>query len=56
MASRSKDRAMTAIADLKEMTGREAIYLQLDLSNLASVRKSAEEFLRYSFVLKFFSH
>lgn len=45
MASRSKDKAEAAIAELKAQTGKEAIFLQLDLSNLASIKKSAEEFL-----------
>jgi len=44
MASRSQERAEIAIANLKNETGKEAIFLQLDLSNLASVRKAAEEF------------
>jgi NAD(P)-dependent dehydrogenase (short-subunit alcohol dehydrogenase family) len=44
MASRSRERAETAIAKLKAETGQEAIFLELDLSNLASVRKAAEEF------------
>ncbi|PCH37266.1 NAD(P)-binding protein [Wolfiporia cocos MD-104 SS10] len=47
MASRSKDKAEAAIQELKEQTGKEAIFLELDLSNLTSVRKAAEEFLRH---------
>ena len=47
MASRSKAKAEQAIADLKQLTGREAIFLELDLANLKSVKKAAEEFLRY---------
>ena len=46
MASRSKDKAMEAIKLLKEETGKEAIFLELDLSSLASVRKAAQAFLR----------
>lgn len=46
MASRSKSRAEAAIAELKQDTGKEAIFLELDLSSLASVRKAAEEFAR----------
>lgn len=46
MASRNKDRAESAIRELQIDTGKEAIFLELDLSNLASVRKSAEEFLQ----------
>jgi len=45
MAARSREKAEAAIQDLKNQTGREAIFLQLDLGNLASVKKSAEEFL-----------
>ena len=45
MACRSQSRADAAITALKTLTGKEAIFLELDLSNLASVRKAAEEFL-----------
>jgi len=45
MASRSKTNADAAIAALKQETGKEAIFLPLDLSDLASVRRGAEEFL-----------
>ncbi|KAI0783505.1 NAD-P-binding protein [Abortiporus biennis] len=45
MASRSFDKAKAAIEDLKAATGKEALFLQLDLSSLSAVRKSAEEFL-----------
>ncbi|PCH41884.1 hypothetical protein WOLCODRAFT_72344 [Wolfiporia cocos MD-104 SS10] len=47
MASRSKDKAETAIREFKEQMGKEAIFLELDLSSLVSARKAAEEFLRY---------
>ena len=43
MASRSKERAEEAIAALKEETGNEAIFLQLDLSSWDSVRKASDE-------------
>jgi len=43
MASRSKERAEEAIATLKEETGNEAIFLQLDLSSWDSVRKASDE-------------
>ncbi|EPS94683.1 NAD-binding protein [Fomitopsis schrenkii] len=46
MASRSREKAEAAIAQLRDETGREAIFLELDLSSLASVRKAASEFLR----------
>lgn len=42
---RNKEKADKAIAELKEATGKEAIFLELDLASLASVRKSAQEFL-----------
>ncbi|KAJ3554361.1 hypothetical protein NM688_g3147 [Phlebia brevispora] len=45
LAARSKERAEAAIADLKTATGKEAIWLELDLANLASVRHAAKEFL-----------
>ncbi|KAF7789133.1 hypothetical protein EIP86_000068 [Pleurotus ostreatoroseus] len=45
LAARSKEKAEAAIADLKDTTGKEAIWLELDLANLASVRRAAEEFL-----------
>ena len=46
-AARNKDKAAAAIATLKESTGKEAIYLELDLASLASVRRAAKEFLRF---------
>ncbi|KAJ3520646.1 hypothetical protein NM688_g9131 [Phlebia brevispora] len=45
MAARSKPKAEAAIADLHQTTGKEAIYLHLDLSDLNSVRDAAKEFL-----------
>ncbi|CCM06190.1 uncharacterized protein FIBRA_08432 [Fibroporia radiculosa] len=45
MASRSQEKAEAAINELKEQTGKEALFLQLDLSSLASIRRSAEEYL-----------
>ena len=47
MASRDEKKAHSAIEELKEQTGKEAIYLELNLASLESVRKSAAEFLRY---------
>ncbi|TDL27093.1 NAD-binding protein [Rickenella mellea] len=44
MASRSKAKAEEAIADLKKDTGKEAIFLQLDLASLDAVKKAAEEY------------
>ncbi|KZS99459.1 NAD(P)-binding protein, partial [Laetiporus sulphureus 93-53] len=45
MASRSKQRAEVAVARLKEETGKEPIFLELDLGDLKSVRRAADEFL-----------
>jgi len=45
LAARSVTKANAAIADLKDETGKEAIFLQLDLADIIAVRKSAEEFL-----------
>ena len=45
IASRSKERVDTAIAKLKEETGKEAFFLQLDLADLSSIKRSATEFL-----------
>jgi len=44
MASRTRSRAEEAIAELKGKTGKEAIFLELDLANLDSVTKAANEF------------
>lgn len=45
IASRSKTKAEAAIEELKTATGREAIFLQLDLADLAAIRRAADEFL-----------
>ncbi|EPT02095.1 NAD-binding protein [Fomitopsis schrenkii] len=45
MASRDRKKAEAAIEELKKTTGREALFLELNLANLASVRKAAETFL-----------
>ncbi|KAI0796198.1 NAD(P)-binding protein [Abortiporus biennis] len=45
MASRNKAKAEAAIANLKQETGSEAIFLELDLASLSSVKKAAEIFL-----------
>ena len=46
MGSRSRSKAEAAIKELKESTGKEAIFLELDLGSLTSVRNAANEFLR----------
>ncbi|KAK0469218.1 NAD(P)-binding protein [Desarmillaria tabescens] len=45
LAARSEGKAREAIEDLKKETGAEAIFLPLDLADLVSVRRGAEEFL-----------
>ncbi|CAK5269904.1 unnamed protein product [Mycena citricolor] len=45
MAARSEDKAKAAIEELKASTGKAAIFLQLDLSDLPSIKRAAEEFL-----------
>ncbi|KAJ7149332.1 NAD-P-binding protein, partial [Mycena haematopus] len=44
LAARSPEKAKEAIADLKSQTGKEAIFLLLDLADLQSVKRAAEEF------------
>ncbi|KAF7290297.1 NAD-binding protein [Mycena chlorophos] len=46
VAARSKSRATEAIDTLEAATGKRAQFLQLDLADLASVKASAEDFLR----------
>ena len=48
IAGRSKSKAETAISQLKEETGKEALFLELDLANLKSIKQAAEEFQRYA--------
>jgi len=45
-AARGKERAQKIIENLKVETGNEAIFLELDLSDLRSVRAAADEFQR----------
>ncbi|KAJ6574425.1 NAD-P-binding protein [Mycena capillaripes] len=45
LAARSLEKAAAAIKRLEEETGKRAIFLQLDLADLPSVRESAETFL-----------
>lgn len=44
LAARSKEKAERAIEELHEETGKTALFLQLDLSDLNAVKKAAEEF------------
>lgn len=45
MASRSRQRAEAVIAELTKDTGNTAIFLELDLANLASVKRAAAEYM-----------
>ena len=45
LAARSRDKGEKAIASLKAATGKEALFLELDLSDLAAVQRAAAEFL-----------
>ncbi|KAJ6460308.1 hypothetical protein C8R45DRAFT_879493 [Mycena sanguinolenta] len=45
LAARSQEKATAAIKELEKQTKKKAIFLQLDLSDLVSVRKAAETFL-----------
>jgi hypothetical protein len=53
IAVRNEEKAKSAIAELKEQTGKEAIFLKLDLADLKSVKSSAEEFIRYAWSIKY---
>ncbi|OJT14910.1 hypothetical protein TRAPUB_8533 [Trametes pubescens] len=44
LAGRSQERAERAIGELREETGRTAFFLQLDLADLHSVKRAAEEY------------
>ncbi|KAH9932909.1 uncharacterized protein B0H18DRAFT_671326 [Fomitopsis serialis] len=45
MAARDEKKAQDAIEELKAKTGKEALFLELNLANLASVRQTAHKFL-----------
>jgi len=46
IATRSKEKSQAVIEDLKQDTGKDAIYfLKLDLSDLAAIKVAAEEFI-----------
>ncbi|SRR6266702_1771651 len=47
LAARSAQKANEAIAELKNETGKQAIFLQLDLSDIPAIRRSAQEFFSY---------
>jgi NAD(P)-dependent dehydrogenase (short-subunit alcohol dehydrogenase family) len=45
IAARNQEKTEAAIKDLKEQTGKEALWLKLDLADLAAVKAAAQEFL-----------
>lgn len=46
LAARSEERARTAIDDICQSTGKSSIhFLKIDLADLASVRKAAEQYI-----------
>jgi len=47
LAARNEPRAKAAIAELLAETGKEAIWLELDLSSFQSIDKAAAKFHRY---------
>ena len=51
---RCEDKVLDVIRDLEAETRHEAIFLKLDLANLASVKRYAEEFLRYVYSVNFY--
>jgi NAD(P)-dependent dehydrogenase (short-subunit alcohol dehydrogenase family) len=46
LAARSPQKAEAAIKELSSATGKNAIFLELDLSDLKAVKAAADEFLR----------
>ena len=53
IAARSRDKAEEAIKELKETTGKTALFVQLDLADLASVKAAAQDLLEYVLLLKY---
>jgi len=45
IGARSQGKAEEAIASLKNLTGKEALFLKLDLADLKAIKAAAEEFL-----------
>ncbi len=46
IATRNKEKSLAAIEELRKATGKEALFLPLDLADLKNVKVAAEEFLR----------
>ena len=44
LAARSPSKAEVALEELKASTGKDAVFLKLDLANLSSVKAAVEEF------------
>ena len=55
IAGRSKTKADLVIRELKEATGNEPLFHELDLASIAAVRQSAKEFLTYVFHTRYLS-
>ena len=53
MASRNRSKAEEAIRKLKEETGKEAMFLEVDLADLKMVKKAADEFKRFVIFILF---
>jgi len=53
LAARSEARAKAAIAELLAETGKEAIWLELDLSSFQSIERAAAEFHRFVMIVPF---
>ncbi|KAK7018166.1 short-chain dehydrogenase/reductase family protein [Favolaschia claudopus] len=45
LLARSPTKAASALASLKQETGKDAVFIEMDLADLKSVRRAAEEFL-----------
>jgi len=48
LAARSESKAQVALDELEKETGKKAIFLKLDLSDLDATKKSAQEFIEYA--------
>ena len=53
LAARNEERAKAAIAELSTETGKDAIWLKLDLSSFQSIERAATEFNRCSAVARY---
>jgi retinol dehydrogenase 12 len=56
IGARSQGKAEEAIKNLKELTGKEALFLKLDLGDLKAVKAAAEEFTRYDLSVHLLNH